>query len=358
MPLIRWISIFLIITLCPLGGIVYSLNLYKDGLGQFLPVEDLILDIDAVSKKTVELRRESIHLVHTADGVLISLEDQQKQFAQQQQVIDELIKQSLAQKGLSHELYEKQLLAKLGTPIDSFASEKVEILLFELREGLYRGYIAKVKLFDPDAVKVILAQDEFGKAETTSAAVKRKGAVFGVNGGGFYNVSQGGRNIYLPVGNTVIDGKLVGGFTPSRDDLFFCGFARDGSLIGGTFEKQEDLFELSPKSGASFVPILLQDRMPLPIPEKWENARHPRTIIGNFPNGDLFFMVIDGRQPGWSRGATLEEVQIKLLKLGALSAYNLDGGGSSTMVFKGRVLNRPSDGRERPVVTNILIFGE
>jgi exopolysaccharide biosynthesis protein len=47
---------------------------------------------------------------------------------------------------------------------------------------------------------------------------------------------------------------------------------------------------------------------------------------------------------------------VKLLDLGVIDAYNLDGGGSSAFVFDGRVLNRPSDGSERPVVNNIVIM--
>ena len=53
---------------------------------------------------------------------------------------------------------------------------------------------------------------------------------------------------------------------------------------------------------------------------------------------------------------TLERLQVKLAELGVKEGYNLDGGGSSTFVFKGEVLNRPSDGKQRPVVTNIVIM--
>jgi len=65
---------------------------------------------------------------------------------------------------------------------------------------------------------------------------------------------------------------------------------------------------------------------------------------------------VDGRQADWSSGVTLERLQVKLAELGVKEGYNLDGGGSSTFVFKGEVLNRPSDGKQRPVVTNIVIM--
>jgi len=66
-------------------------------------------------------------------------------------------------------------------------------------------------------------------------------------------------------------------------------------------------------------------------------------------------IVVDGRQSDWSSGVTLERLQDKLAELGVKEGYNLDGGGSSTFIFKGQVLNRPSDGEHRPVVTNIII---
>jgi exopolysaccharide biosynthesis protein len=66
--------------------------------------------------------------------------------------------------------------------------------------------------------------------------------------------------------------------------------------------------------------------------------------------------VIDGRRPRWSRGATLGELRKIMRNLGAVDALNLDGGGSSEMVVKGKVVNRPSDGRERRITNAVLIL--
>lgn len=66
-------------------------------------------------------------------------------------------------------------------------------------------------------------------------------------------------------------------------------------------------------------------------------------------------IVIDTRQGNWSIGVTLENLQDKLLELEVKDVYNLDGGGFSAMPFNGRILNRPSDGKERPVTNNIVI---
>ena len=101
---------------------------------------------------------------------------------------------------------------------------------------------------------------------------------------------------------------------------------------------------------------LLKEGKKLNIPKDWKETKNPRTIIGKYANDDLIMIVIDGRQGRWSEGVSLESLQDKLLKLGVKDAFNLDGGGSSAMYYKGKILNRPSDGQERPVVNNILIF--
>ncbi len=88
--------------------------------------------------------------------------------------------------------------------------------------------------------------------------------------------------------------------------------------------------------------------------EAFSNARHPRTAIGSTKDGDVFMVVIDGRQP-MSRGVTLAELAAEMVRLGCDNAINLDGGGSSTMVIGGVVMNRPSDGKERAVADGVVL---
>ncbi|MCA1832935.1 MAG: phosphodiester glycosidase family protein [Actinomycetota bacterium] len=72
-------------------------------------------------------------------------------------------------------------------------------------------------------------------------------------------------------------------------------------------------------------------------------GRHPRTIVGWNDAGDVFLVTVDGRQSGDSVGMTLGEAASFMIGLGATDALNLDGGGSTTFVTRGAVLNRPSD---------------
>ena len=102
-------------------------------------------------------------------------------------------------------------------------------------------------------------------------------------------------------------------------------------------------------------PIVLRDgvRQHLDPNDGMVMGRHPRTLLGWTAAGDLLLVTIDGRQPGYSNGATLAEAVDLVQSLGATNAINLDGGGSTTFAIRcatgACVANRPSDGRERPV---------
>jgi len=82
----------------------------------------------------------------------------------------------------------------------------------------------------------------------------------------------------------------------------------------------------------------------------------PRTAVGVLANGDVLLVAVDGRQAGYSVGMTLGELAQFLAKQGCRDAMNLDGGGSTTLVVDGRLVNRPSDGRSRSVSNALLGF--
>ncbi len=85
-------------------------------------------------------------------------------------------------------------------------------------------------------------------------------------------------------------------------------------------------------------------------------ARHPRTAVGVRADGTLVFVTVDGRRPEESVGMSLPELTDLMLELGCESAINLDGGGSTTMVIEGKVVNRPSGSGPRRNADAILLF--
>ena len=119
-----------------------------------------------------------------------------------------------------------------------------------------------------------------------------------------------------------------------------CSYVSAGPTLVLAGEKQTDFLNESKSFGAGFS-------------LKW----HPRTAVALRGDGTLLFVVVDGRQPELSVGMTLPELADFLIQRDANTAYNLDGGGSSTMVVDGKIVNSPSDrSRERPVSDAILLF--
>lgn len=272
-------------------------------------------------------------------------------YRQQGRQVEGVLSASSQHRQASGDLLDYLLANMLGDPIGQTFGQRATIKVYSLKEAGYRGKMAKVRLHDVNALRMVLAGDRVGSSgETTRSAAERHGAVLAVNAGGHF--SQGGK--LYPLGITVVNGEAV---TFNREtDLSFVGFNTSGQLIGGRIDSREQIEERGILQGASFLPTLLRDGKRQPIPSGWANTRQPRTLIGHFTNGDLLFVVIDGRREGWSEGVTLEEAQRKLQEFNVRDAYNLDGGGSSTFYYDGNVINRPSDGRERRVTTNLVVL--
>lgn len=85
--------------------------------------------------------------------------------------------------------------------------------------------------------------------------------------------------------------------------------------------------------------------------------RNPRTLAGVTPEGNLLFVAVDGRKPGYSVGASFEESAGIMRALGAKDALNLDGGGSTSMTIGERLVTRPSDTTgERPIADAVVVL--
>ena len=110
-------------------------------------------------------------------------------------------------------------------------------------------------------------------------------------------------------------------------------------------------------------PLLLWNGRRLEEPEKesisrvFFLARHPRTAVGVRADGTLLFVTVDGRRAKESVGMSIPELTDLMLELGCVSAINLDGGGSTTMVIEGKTVNRPSSSLgDRQNADAILLF--
>lgn len=251
-------------------------------------------------------------------------------------------------------IYDAKITARLGKASKTITSDKLRAQLFYLQNEQFRSYAVKIQLKSPDAMEMVMGGSELGQAMTTLEAVKQHKAAVGVNAGGFAD-SKGKR---YPLSTTMVNGEYVTGFQPTYLDLFFVGLSENGKLIGGKFEKREQLDAKNPKFGATFVPVLLKNGSKQEIPAKWKTSptRAPRTVIANYKDDQILILVTDGYNEAGSSGATLTELQSLLQGYGAIDAYNLDGGGSSSLVFNGQLINKPSDGSLRKLPTHFLFY--
>ncbi|MDO5133325.1 MAG: phosphodiester glycosidase family protein [Eubacteriales bacterium] len=219
-------------------------------------------------------------------------------------------------------------------------------------------YIADVQISDASLLKTGLAGDAFGRnlAEVTSAIAERNEAVFAVNGD-YYGFRQKGyvlRNGYLyrSTANTKY---------PYGEDLVVW---EDGSfeiVEEGAFTAQE-LADLGAQQIFSFGPALVNHgEVQVVEGEEVERAQitNPRTAIGIVEPLHYIMVVSDGRTRE-SRGLSLYSLAGLMQELGCTIAYNLDGGGSSTIWFNGKVLNKPTTyGKifEERVISDIVYIG-
>ncbi len=190
--------------------------------------------------------------------------------------------------------------------------------------------------------------------ERTSKMAERHGAVAAVNGGGFRDVSSTGKlwtgTGAYPEGLVISNGKVIYNDFKSGQKANITAFTKEGLLVVGDHTVDE-LLKMGVVEALSFRNTLIINGKPIPYNE----GINPRTAIGQKQDGTIVLLVIDGRR-GIKQGATLEEVENILLQRGVVNASNLDGGSSSTMYYKGKVINRPCnwDG-ERTVATSIYV---
>jgi hypothetical protein len=107
-------------------------------------------------------------------------------------------------------------------------------------------------------------------------------------------------------------------------------------------------------------PVLVRDgRLALPTTEEFTSdqllGRHPRTAVGQLAGGRILLVAVDGRS-SQSAGMTIRDLALELQRLKAVTAMNLDGGGSTTLALEGDVLNVPSEGTERSVSDALMIM--
>lgn len=216
----------------------------------------------------------------------------------------------------------------------------------------FKGYLLIVN--DPKKLRIAVP-GKVGKGEKVSSMVQRLGAVAGVNGGGFIDPNWQG-NGFQPEGIVMSGGKIFYNDSGMTTPQHIVGIDKDGRMIAGKYSANE-LLRMGVQEAVTFAPRFIVDGKGLvkSPADGWGIA--PRTCMAQKEDGTILFAVIDGRQPGYSIGATLYDVQNIFLEHGAVIAANLDGGSSTVLVHDNKIVNKPaSEYGERYLPTAWLVF--
>lgn len=221
---------------------------------------------------------------------------------------------------------------------DNFYSDgSITITVTEQRINNTAVYIADIKLTSADYLKTAFAEGSYGKNVTakTSEIAESNNAVLAINGD-YYGVRETG---YVLRNGTLYRNTAAA----DREDLVIY---KDGSfgIINEETTAAETLLSNGAEQVLSFGPALLKNGE-LSVSKNYEvgkaMASNPRTAIGIIDKLHYVFVVSDGRTAE-SEGLTLYELAEFMQSLDVSTAYNLDGGGSSAMVFNGTVINNPT----------------
>jgi exopolysaccharide biosynthesis protein len=214
-------------------------------------------------------------------------------------------------------------------------------------------FVADVKLSNADYLRTAFAKSEYGMhiEQRTSDMAKNNNALFAVNGD-FYGFRNNG---------IIVRNGMLYRDNPSRGML---AFFKDGqmSIIDEKTANVKYLLSSGLLDSFSFGPALIKDGVIAKtspfvyMDTSFIQNLEPRTGVGFISANHFVFIVVDGRKENYSRGLTLTEFAKEFADMGCTEAYNLNGGGSSTMYFNGRIVNNPlgKDGSYERRVSDII----
>lgn len=242
-----------------------------------------------------------------------------------------------------------------GTVIGTYSDSKSKITVTRYRAYDSNIYVADVEVTDGTSILSAFANNTYGRniTDTTSDMAEENNAVLAINGD-YYGARQSG---YV-----IRNGVVYRNQGSNGEDMVI---SKDGSLsfISESDTTTDSLIQKQAWQVLSFGPVLVENGQ-VAVSENDEvgmaMASNPRTAIGTVAKNHYLFVVSDGRTSE-SAGLSLYELANFMKSLGATNVYNLDGGGSSTMVFQGEVVNNPTTNGNKiseRAVSDILYIGK
>lgn len=202
-------------------------------------------------------------------------------------------------------------------------------------------FVAHIITKNPLVLKCAFAEGQFNHYQIMSEAMKENNAILMINGD-FCSLANAG-----PM-SIVKEGEIISGLNPPIKGKRILGLTMEGHFYEVKGKLEWEIKENHLRHTWAFnkgFTIIDGERI-----IKYDSAKHPRTFIGEVLRDDdkleYYLVVADGRRID-SKGFCHDDESEFLFEKGCYIAYNLDGGGSSEMMFDGKILNIPSDGHER-----------
>lgn len=229
----------------------------------------------------------------------------------------------------------------------SYQSDNVRIYIDSVQENGAAYYVADIWVKNIALLRTAFAQDLYGQGlnDSVKNMADQNNAILAVSGDYYGARSKG---IVIRNGNLY------------RDTAFsdVCVLYIDGTMC--TYSKKEFELDEAVSNKAfqawSFGPALLENGQAIVDFESSVNRDNPRCAIGYYEPGHYCFVLVDGRQEGYSEGMSLNELSELFFKLGCKTAYNLDGGQTAIMYFLGKTVNKPYNGGRHS--SDIIYIGE
>lgn len=231
----------------------------------------------------------------------------------------------------------------------SYHTDRLSIQLEEIQTGTQHYWVATIDVTDVSDIQTAFARSGYGYGfQKTSAIARDNEAVLAINASAFIP------SLSIPCGPVIRKGIALNEVTEDLEPMVLTTSGQMYTPVGET--QTSTLVSQGAYHTFRFGPGLIRDGAAIAIESKYKPrmGRNPRTIFAQISATRYLILIVDGRYAGAS-GMSLTEVQNLLLTYGVQEAYNLDGGGSTTLYWKGEVLNRPSDGAERSVA-DIIYF--
>jgi exopolysaccharide biosynthesis protein len=228
------------------------------------------------------------------------------------------------------DIYEEQVLKK--------DNEDDLYKLIKLSGTNYKGYL--VVVYDPSKVKLAMTRYLKVRGEEITALAKNNNAVIAVNASGFLDPNEAG-NGGTPTGSVIKNGKMIfSAGSPGRAGGVI-GFDYNDNLILSKESMATAMTKYKLRDAVEFGPFLIVNGKASFIKGNGGWGVSPRTVIGQRADGIVLFLIIDGRQLGYSIGANMSELTKIMQNYKAINAANLDGGASTGLVVENKVINRP-----------------